>query len=376
MEGNKDESERCLEIAIKYIMGGDRNKAVKFLNKALKLYPLPKAKDLLEQLNNTANSSTANKDKHKDNTDGPRHRNQQKTSQTSTNQESSGHTLNKDYTSAQLDMVKRIRKCKDYYEILGVDKDCSEEDLKKAYRKLALKMHPDKNKAPGATEAFKAIGNAFAVLNDKDKRRRYDLYGSDAERVEGHSHHHHEYDFNRGFEGDISAEEIFNMFFGGGFPTGDVGQRHQHRTRTHHFTRSTHYTNREDNGYTMCLQLTPLLLLVGLSLLSSFLVGDQVFSLQRSNKYMNERKTQNLGIAYFVKPDFSTHYSGNIRSIERQVEDEYIGGLRSNCYRERTYKENMLWQAKAWSDRNLWERAQNTKLPSCDNLDKLYARQT
>ena len=60
-------------------------------------------------------------------------------------------------------------------------------------RKLALAFHPDKNKAPGASEAFKAIGNAYAVLSDEGKRRQYDLYGSDEEqqtaRSSGRRHH-------------------------------------------------------------------------------------------------------------------------------------------------------------------------------------------
>jgi len=56
----------------------------------------------------------------------------------------------------------RIRRCKDYYEILGVSKDCSDDDLKRSYKKLALKFHPDKNHAPGATEAFK--GEVLMIL--------------------------------------------------------------------------------------------------------------------------------------------------------------------------------------------------------------------
>lgn len=64
-----------------------------------------------------------------------------------------------EYTPEQLEAVKRIKRCKDYYEILGVNKDATDSQIKKAYRKFALEVHPDKNKAPGSAEAFKALGN-------------------------------------------------------------------------------------------------------------------------------------------------------------------------------------------------------------------------
>ena len=58
-------------------------------------------------------------------------------------------------------LLLSIKKCKDYYEILGVSKDASEADLKKQYKKLALQFHPDKNRAPGAAEAFKGWYSYF-----------------------------------------------------------------------------------------------------------------------------------------------------------------------------------------------------------------------
>lgn len=61
-------------------------------------------------------------------------------------------------------LVHSINKCKNYYEVLGVTKDAGDEDLKKAYRKLALKFHPDKNHAPGATDAFKSKVKLFKAV--------------------------------------------------------------------------------------------------------------------------------------------------------------------------------------------------------------------
>ena len=67
---------------------------------------------------------------------------------------------------------------RDYYEVLGVPREASEDDLKKSYRKLAFKMHPDRNPGDKKAEAdFKEASEAYEVLSDKDKRARYDQFG-------------------------------------------------------------------------------------------------------------------------------------------------------------------------------------------------------
>lgn len=68
---------------------------------------------------------------------------------------------------------------KDYYDILGIQKDASEEDIKKAYRKQALRYHPDKNKSPGAEDKFKEIAEAYDVLSDPKKKDIYDRFGEE-----------------------------------------------------------------------------------------------------------------------------------------------------------------------------------------------------
>lgn len=101
---------------------------------------------------------------------------------------------------------------KNYYDILGVSKDATQEEIKKAYRKIALKYHPDKN--PGnkeAEEKFKEAAEAYAVLSDKEKRAKYDQYGEEGLKNSGFS----------GFGGGgMTMEDIFSQFsdiFGGAF---------------------------------------------------------------------------------------------------------------------------------------------------------------
>ncbi|HKQ33323.1 MAG TPA: DnaJ domain-containing protein, partial [Thermodesulfobacteriota bacterium] len=66
---------------------------------------------------------------------------------------------------------------RDYYEVLGVERGASQQDIKKAYRKLAMEYHPDHNDAPDAEEKFKELSEAYGVLSDTEKRARYDRGG-------------------------------------------------------------------------------------------------------------------------------------------------------------------------------------------------------
>src|SRR3989338_7344727 len=69
---------------------------------------------------------------------------------------------------------------KDFYEVLGVSKSASDTEIKRAYRKLALEWHPDRNKDPKATDKFKEINKAYEVLSDSKKRQTYDQFGEAA----------------------------------------------------------------------------------------------------------------------------------------------------------------------------------------------------
>ena len=119
---------------------------------------------------------------------------------------------------------------RDYYEVLGVDKNATAEEIKRAYRKLAIKYHPDRN--PGnkeAEEKFKEAAEAYEVLHDDDKRRQYDQFGFNAP--------------GGGFDGfqggGMDMDDIFSMFgdiFGGhsgfgGFGGFGGGQAHHAQYR-------------------------------------------------------------------------------------------------------------------------------------------------
>jgi hypothetical protein len=144
------------------------------------------------------------------------------------------------YTPEDAALLRKLKAAKDHYEVMGVPRRAEQDAIKKAYRDLSRKCHPDKNQHPDAKAVFQKLGNAYACLSDPAKRADYDAYGDSSASGGGggggggggmgrggHPFHHAE----------VDPEEIFRAFFGGGMPMGGIrfaggpfgGQMHRAR---------------------------------------------------------------------------------------------------------------------------------------------------
>uniref|UniRef100_A0A3Q4B707 J domain-containing protein n=1 Tax=Mola mola TaxID=94237 RepID=A0A3Q4B707_MOLML len=360
MDSNKDEAERCIKIARNAITNNQQEKARKFLEKAQRLFPTEQAKNLLDTL--AQNGKPPDENGSHMNGDGPAMRHRFQGEEAEAPAQGAADSA-KPYTAEQQEAVRKIKSCKDYYQILGVEKTVSEEDLKKAYRKLALKFHPDKNHAPGATEAFKAIGNAYAVLSNAEKRRQYDQYGEERSHP-GRNRQH------RDFEADISPEDLFNMFFGGGFPSSNV---HVYRNGRMHFAHNNRQERREQQRDVSHKSPVITFLFVFFLLNRELLSAESVFSLFiRSAGHIHKRHTASLKVPFYVGDRFNEEYSGNnLRNVERSVEEDYISNLRNNCWKEKQQKEGLMYRARYFGDSELYQRAQRMGTPSCSRLSEI-----
>ncbi|XP_057547293.1 chaperone protein dnaJ 49-like [Amaranthus tricolor] len=346
MDSNKDEALKCIGIAKEAIASGNKDRALKFIRIAQRLNHTLSVDDLIaacENMDSSASGSSQNGN----------HGNRNgfcASSATKPAPEVSNGERN--YTEEHVKLIKQINKNRDYYAVLGVEKTCSVEEIRKAYRKLSLKVHPDKNKAPGAEDAFKKVCKAFKCLSEEDSRRQYDQTGLVDEFEYNQQHNvrrrrrgtHNEF-FDEGFDPD----EIFRAFF---------GQSDMFRTSHVYRTRGTGTQQRTDgNGggpnFMVFLQLVPFLLIL---LLAYLPFSEPEYSLQRNYSYQFPRVTEEYGVEFYVKsPDFDRSYpigSAARENLEENVIQDYKNLLGRYCHVE--------LQRRQWS--------RNLPTPYCDKL--------
>jgi hypothetical protein len=259
----------------------------------------------------------------------------------------------------------------DHYRVLGLQRDASEAEIKKAYRSLALKWHPDKNpdNKDLAERKFKEIGNAFKILSNPDDRAHFDRYGDDEDRPRPRRHP------QQGGHGvyaeELTPEDIFNMFFGmppqqrrpGGMPR---RQHQQHEMRQGELNISL-------------VQLAPLLLLLGFSLLSSLSLGNELpYSLRKAADYPLERQTLSSGVRYFVGESFELLHSEveQLRKVEERVELDNRRAVTKKCQAERGHRQKMVDAAGSYQGEErarMLEQANRFPLDWCEEKDRLDA---
>lgn len=151
---NKEQADRCVELAELAINDGDYDKALRLLAKCKRLVPEHSRADAYINICNAKmnKSSPSESSKVYEKSDDVRPRDDSSTAPSPSPSTPSTPT----FTQEQLDAVKKILDCKDFYDILGVGKNSELDEIKKAYKKLAFQFHPDKNKAPRSDEAFKS----------------------------------------------------------------------------------------------------------------------------------------------------------------------------------------------------------------------------
>ncbi|XP_050219339.1 chaperone protein dnaJ 49 [Mercurialis annua] len=355
MDGNKDEAVRCIGIAEQAIASRNKEKALKFIKIAQRLNRDLSVDDLLTACENLGFSGSNSNQSFPEKCVVGGNADENKSSRGKID---GGMKGERNYTEEHVELIRRVNRNKDYYAVLGVEKSCSVEEIRKAYRKLSLKVHPDKNKAPGSEDAFKKVCKAFKCLSEDSSRREYDQSGLVDEFEYNQQHNvrrarrrRNVHDF---YDDDFDPDVIFRSFFG---QTEMFRAHHVYRTRaTGERDHQREVFNGGGSNLLLLLQIVPFLLIF---LLAYLPFSEPVYSLHKNYSHQIPQTTEKHGVEFFVKSSaFDENYP--IGSTERaNIEDTVIKDYR-----------NVLWRhCQMEMQRRHWNKHMPT--PHCDRLRDL-----
>lgn len=345
MDGNKDDASRCLRIAEDAIVSGDKERALKFIKMAKRLNPNISVDELVASCDNLdsvlKNPSLSEKLKTVDGDD--------KLETRKANEKMK-------YTEENVELVRNIKRNNDYYAILGLEKNCSVEEIRKAYRKLSLKVHPDKNKTPGSEEAFKKVLKAFTCLSDGNSRSQYDQVGfvDEFDHVQRQSRRpRRRYNTrNDFFDDEFDPDEIFRAFFG--------QQRNMFRASHAYRTRQARNRPREEEPNVAgpsCLTIIQILPFFLLLLLAYLPFSEPDYSLHKNQSYQIPKMTENMEISFYVRSLSAFDEKFPLGSSAR-------ANLEGNVIKE--YKHFLFQSCRIELQKRRWNKKMPT--PHCNEL--------
>jgi len=232
---------------------------------------------------------------------------------------------------------QNIIKSNDYYEILGLPNTATNDELKQAYKKKAVKFHPDKNRSKFAEEAFKKIGTAYQTLIDPKKKEIYDKYGSDEEfRQKYYEQNQRQYEAE-----EMDPFDIFEAFFSGG-DINEILHRKMQRQRAaqERFNRNINPTVAK---FLPLFQLLPLLLMIISYVLPSLLQTKDLYKFEVDVEYPFKRQTKRNKIVYYIGNDFVEKFNNlnELREEEKKIEEKYLLFLDENCKENTKYSKQL-----------------------------------
>ena len=271
---------------------------------------------------------------------------------------------------------------KDFYKILAVARNADDKTIKRAYRKLAVKLHPDKNQAPGADEAFKMISEAFTTLQDPEKRRDFDRFGPEVagqrggggggggRRRRGGGFQQHDMQ---------TPEDIFNMFFGGGMAQGRRGGNRRQR-RAAQQQGQGQGQQQEQSPLMQFAHLAPLLLLFIISFANLSGGTAPSISVTKTPEMPYRMTSQGHGLPYYISSDERRKVrekAGHRATLDGEADNTHYQQMSFKCRQKREQNQmqaqRLLWSRKTGS-RNQAHALQRKEPQVCSELREIFGR--